>query len=59
MAGQDIWVDGDAIHNTGGKTGGKRRYLSFRHVGFEVSVEHLNGDDQQTNWLCGYGAQKM
>ena len=38
-------MDGDAIHNTGGKTGGKRRYLSFRHVGFEVSVEHLNGDD--------------
>lgn len=31
--------------NTGGKIGGGRRHLHFRHVQFEVSVEHLNGDD--------------
>ena len=31
--------------NTGGKIGGGKRYLNFRHVEFEVSVEHLNGDD--------------
>lgn len=31
--------------NIGGKIGSGRKYLNFRHVEFEVSVEHLNRDE--------------
>lgn len=36
---------GVSFTNAEGKIGSGRRYLNFRRVEFEVSLEHLDGDD--------------